>query len=72
MDEKIKAELAFVFSQLYNEHIEMIPKKLLIEVMKSFDEETFNRLDPDKPFTKQELSEETLQILADIFKEERL
>lgn len=68
MDKKIKSELAFVFSQLYDEHLVMVPAKILEEV-ESFDEEIFDSFDSDKPFTKQNLSKETLEILADIFKD---
>ena len=69
MNKLTQAELAFVFSQLYDKHLEMVPQDLLEEVSKDIDGSLIAHLDPDKPFTKQDLSEETLEILASIFKD---
>lgn len=69
MNKLTQAELAFVFSQLYDKHLEMVPQDLLEEVSKDIDPSQISHLDPDKPFTEQDLSEETLEILASIFKD---
>ena len=68
MNNEIKAELAFVLSQLYDNHLKMVPAEILEEI-KDFDLEIFEKFDGDKPFTKQNLSTETLEILAKIFKD---
>ena len=70
MDKKVKAELAFVFSQLYEDQLLMVPDDFRQEVLIDFDEEHFAKFDEEKPFTEQELAEETLEILAEIFKDE--
>lgn len=69
MNKLTQAELAFVFSQLYENHLEMVPQDLLEEVSKDIDSSLISHLDPDKPFTEQDLAEETLEILASIFKD---
>jgi hypothetical protein len=69
MKKLTQAELAFVFSQLYDKHLEMVPQDLLEEVSKDIDGSLIAHLDPDKPFIEQDLSEETLEILASIFKD---
>ncbi|MBR3884963.1 MAG: hypothetical protein IKJ33_00645 [Clostridia bacterium] len=69
MDKKIKAELAFVFSQLHEEQLLMIPDELRLEVLNDFDGETFSKFDEEKPFIEQDISQETLEILAEIFGE---
>lgn len=68
MDRKINAELAFVFSQLRDEQLVLVPKEIQEIVARDFDKEVFESFDEEKPFTEQELSEETLQILSEIFK----
>ena len=69
MTKLTQTELAFVFSQLYDKHLEMVPQDLLEEVSKDIDGSLIAHLDPDKPFTEQDISEETLEILASIFKD---
>ena len=68
MDRTINAELAFVFSQLRDEQLILVPKEIQEIVSSDFDKEVFESFDEEKPFTEQELSEETLQILSEIFK----
>ena len=68
MDKKINAELAFVFSQLQEKHLILVPEDIQIAVASEIDSEVFERFDSEKPFTEQELSEETLEILTEIFK----
>lgn len=68
MDRKINAELAFVFSQLRDEQLVLVPKEIQEIVARDFDKEVFESFDEEKPFTEQFLSEETLQILSEIFK----
>lgn len=68
MDRTINAELAFVFSQLRDEQLMLVPKEIQEIVSGDFDKEVFESFDAEKPFTEQELSEETLQILSEIFK----
>lgn len=70
MDKKIKAELAFVFSQLHKEQLLMIPDELRLDVFSDFDDETFSKFDEEKPFTEQDISQETLEILSKFFEEE--
>ena len=70
MDNRIKSELAFVFSQLHERQLLMIPEEIQSEVAGGIDEEIFDGFDADKPFTEQNLSEETLEILYRIFKDE--
>ena len=70
MDRKINAELAFAFSQLFEEDLMKVPDEIKETVLNNFDEKVFNSFDSDKPFTDQELSEETLEILAEIFRNE--
>ena len=69
MDKRIKAESAFAFSQLREDDLEKIPNHIRDEIVLGFDEEIFNRFDSEKPFTEQNLSEEALEILSDIFDE---
>lgn len=69
MNKITKTELAFAFSQMHEHHLEMVPAALLEEISKDIDEAHFAKLDPEKPFTEQELSEETLEVLATIFKD---
>lgn len=70
MNKTTRAELAFVFSQLYKKHKKLIPKEIIEEVVnKEKDVEVYKSFDRDKPFTKQNLSVETLEILAEIFKD---
>lgn len=69
MNKLTKTELAFAFSQMHEHHLEMVPAQLLEEVSKDIDETHFAKFDPEKPFTEQELGEETLEILATIFKD---
>jgi transcriptional/translational regulatory protein YebC/TACO1 len=65
MDKKINAELAFVFSQLREEQLLTIPKEIQEVVSSDFDAEVFSNFDSEKPFTEQELSDETLEILLE-------
>lgn len=67
MNKKINTELAFVFSQLREEQLSLVPNEIQEMVANDFDEEVFNSFDSEKPFTEQELSEETLEILKEIF-----
>ena len=67
---KINSELAFVFSQLREEQLLLVPNEIQEVVANDFDEEIFSEFDPEKPFTEQALSEETLELLKDIFKNE--
>ena len=67
MNSKIKAELKFVFSQIHTHHLKLIPQNLIEDVEKNYDEEVFNKFKKSKPFTEQEMSVETLEILNDIF-----
>ena len=70
MNKQTRTELAFVFSQMHKKHLKLIPKDIRTEVMKEEKDMTlFKSFDFDKPFTKQNLSQETLEILADIFKD---
>ena len=68
MDKKINAELAFVFSQLQEKHLMLVPEEIQVAVASEIDREVFVRFDSEKPFTEQDLSEETLEILTEIFK----
>ena len=67
MDKKIKGELMFVFSQLHIHHLKLISKELIEEVKNGFDKDVFYSFKKSKPFTEQELSEETLEILDGVF-----
>jgi hypothetical protein len=67
MNKKINAELAFVFSQLREEQLLLVPREIQEVVSSDFDEEVFCSFDPEKPFTEQELSEETLELINEIF-----
>ena len=69
MNKQTKTELAFAFSQMYEEHLQMVPQELLAEISHDIDAELFAKFDPNKPFTEQDLCEETLEILATIFKD---
>ena len=69
MKDLTKSELAFAFSQMHEHHLEMIPKEILQDVSENFDETLINHLDPDKPFSEQNLSEETLEVLEKLFKD---
>lgn len=69
MDKKIKAELAFVFSQLHEEQLLRIPDELKFEVLNDINSEDFSNFDAEKPFTEQDISQETLEILREIFGE---
>lgn len=69
MDKKIKAELAFVFSQLHEEQLLRIPDELKFEVLNDINSEDFSKFDAEKPFTEQDISQETLEILMGIFGE---
>lgn len=68
MDGKILAELDFVFSQLPPSYIDKIPEDLLIEAKTKKDIEHYNSFDESKPFTKQNISPKTLEILDKIFR----
>lgn len=67
MNKKINAELVFVFSQLREEQLLLVPREIQEVVSSDFDEEVFCSFDPEKPFTEQELSEETLELINEIF-----
>ena len=67
MNKKINAELAFVFSQLREEQLLLVPREIQEVVSSDFDEEVFCSFYPEKPFTEQELSEETLELINEIF-----
>ena len=69
MNKQTKTELAFAFSQMYKKHLKLVPEHILKEIKTGIDEKLFNSFDKDKPFTKQNFSEETLEILAGIFKD---
>ena len=70
MNKQTRAELAFVFSQMHKKHLKLIPKEIRTEVMKEEkDMQVFKSFDIEKPFTKQNLSQDTLEILANIFKD---
>lgn len=69
MNSKIKIELAFAFSQMHENHLAMIPKEILEAVSNDIDTDHLSTFDSNKPFTEQNLSEETLEILATIFKD---
>ena len=69
MKDLTKSELAFAFSQMHEHHLEMIPKEILQDVSENFDATLINHLDPDKPFSEQNLSEETLEVLEKLFKD---
>ena len=45
MNKKINAELAFVFSQLQEKHLMLVPEEIQMVVSSDFDEETFNIFD---------------------------
>ena len=67
MDKKIKAELVFAFSQLTANQLKNIPEEILKEVSTDYDETVYNNFEQDVPFTRQELSEETMEILLKLF-----
>ncbi len=69
MNNLTKSELAFAFSQMHEQHLEMLPKELLQDVSENFDASLIKHLDPEKPFSEQDLSEETLEVLASLFKD---
>ena len=70
MNKRTRAELAFVFLQLYKKHLKLIPKEIVSEVVKEEkDMDVYNSFDKEKPFTEQKLSDETIEILANIFKD---
>lgn len=69
MNKQTKTELAFAFSQMYKKHLKLVPKEILEEIKIGIDKNLFNSFDKEKPFTKQDFSEESLEILADIFKD---
>ena len=56
-------------TNLHEQHLEMLPKELLQDVSENFDASLIKHLDPEKPFSEQDLSEETLEILSEIFKD---
>ena len=68
MDAKILAELDFVFSQLPPSYINKIPEQMIIEAKTKKDIEHFNSFDQSKPFTKQNISPKTLEILDKVFR----
>ena len=70
MDKRIKAELLFAFSQMYEDRLKKVPQKLRDEIVVDYDEKVFKSFDPEKPFTKQVMSEESLEILLNIFKDD--
>ena len=67
MDKKIKAEIVFAFSQLTANQLKNIPEEILKEVSTDYDETVYNNFEQDVPFTRQELSEETMEILLKLF-----
>ena len=70
MNKQTRAELAFVFMQMYKKHLQLVPKEILLDVKNGEkDSKVYKAFDYEKPFTKQNLSQETLEILADIFKD---
>ena len=69
MNKKVKAELLFAFSQMYEDVLMAVPQKLKEEVVIDFDKELFDSFDSEIPFTEQEMSEEALEILEKIFKD---
>lgn len=69
MNKKVKAELLFAFSQMYEDVLMAVPQKLKEEVVIDFDKEVFDSFDSEIPFTEQEMSEEALEILEKIFKD---
>lgn len=69
MNKQTKTELAFAFSQMYENDLMKVPVEIQKEVLKDLDMEEFKKFDPEKPFTNQDFSEETLEILAAIFEE---
>ncbi len=70
MNNRVKAELAFAFSQMYEKDLAKVPVELQTEVLNGVSQKDFECFELDKPFTSQDLSEETLDILATIFNEE--
>lgn len=70
MNRQTKIELAFAFSQMFEKDLARVPKELQKEVLRDLDTEELKGFDPEKPFTSQNLSEETLLILAAIFGDE--
>ena len=69
MSSRVKTELAFAFLQMHKCHLKLVPKSLLEEIKTGLDKKLYKSFDKDKPFTKQNFSEETLEILVDIFKD---
>lgn len=67
MNRQIKAELAFAFSQMFQKDLDKVPEEVQREVFSDLESKDIERFDPEKPFTSQDLSEETLLILASIF-----
>lgn len=63
MNNKVLAELDFVFSQLPPSYLKKIPQEMIEEAKNNKDLDWYNRFDKNIPFTKQELSDKTLQIL---------
>ena len=67
MNSQVKAELMFIFSQLHTKHLKMIPSDIIKDAQNGFDEIVFFNFDKSKPFLDQNISEETLEILDNIF-----
>ena len=57
------------YNDAYNNKTGQYDFSYVFEEIKDFDLEIFEKFDGDKPFTKQNLSTETLEILARIFKD---
>lgn len=68
MNKQIRTELTFAFSQMHKKHLKIVPKEIIDEILNGEkDKDLFESFDKDKPFTKQNISIESLEILNKIF-----
>ncbi|MEE3343754.1 MAG: hypothetical protein VZS44_06670 [Bacilli bacterium] len=69
MNSFISSEVLFIISQLPASYKKKIPTSLLKELYNSYSKEYYTKFIPDKPFFKQELSEESLSFFYDVIEE---
>lgn len=64
--EIVSTELIFIFNQLPYSYFSKIPAELIHSLNKSFSFDVYNKMDPDIPFFKQDLSSDTKMLIQDI------
>ncbi len=68
-NKKIRTELSFAFSQMQKKHLDLLDQKFVEKCNTNIDTEYLKTLNAEKPFTKQELSEDTFKIIDILFSE---